>query len=262
MVDSPALEISGLQHRFADAQSTTLSLPVLTIAAGEKVALIGTSGAGKSTLLRLIDGRLRGWSGRARVLGVDLSPDRAPPRAHRRRTGFIFQEYALIEQASVFRNVLNGRLGHMASWASLAGTYSAADAALVTAVLDATEIGAFAARRAERLSGGQRQRVAVARCLVQEPAMILADEPIASLDPVNARSILSTLVRSAAQRGATLVISSHQPQLVADYVDRFVALDSGSVTYDGPASAFGASEFSSVYGAATDARAADQATGP
>ena len=252
----PAVEITGLRHRFADAQQETLNLPELTIEAGEKVALIGTSGAGKSTLLRLLDGRLRGWRGAVSVLGVDLVSDHAPRREHRRRTGFIFQEFALIEQASVFRNVLNGRLGRMAVWPSLVGRHSAADAGLVAAALDDTGMTEFAARRAERLSGGQRQRVAIARCLVQEPELMLADEPIASLDPVNAKTILSTLVNSAARRGAALILSSHQPQLVADYVDRFVALESGAVVFDGPADDFGASEFSHVYGESTGERAA------
>ena len=251
-MSDPAIDIAGLAHRYQGADAPTLSIARLSILARERVALIGTSGAGKSTLLNLIDGRLRGWTGSANVLGLALQTDRSPPRDHRRRTGFVFQEFALVEQATAFRNVMNGRLGHMPVRRSLFGLYRPADAASVDRALHDVGLDDFAARRAERLSGGQRQRVAIARCLAQQPDLILADEPVASLDPVNARSVLTTLRDAAEQRGAALVISSHQPDLVADYVDRFVALDGGAVVYDGPAAGFDDSRFAAVYGGRPD----------
>jgi phosphonate transport system ATP-binding protein len=229
-----AVALQNLLHRYPGEDRDTLAIPRLEIGAGERVALIGASGAGKSTLLRLLDGRLRGWSGRARVLDHDLDPHAPPPRAWRCETGFVFQEFALIEQATVRQNVMNGRLGRTDPVRSLLGRFTEEDEQAVQRAMRDVGIEEFADRRADQLSGGQRQRVAIARCLAQEPSLLLADEPVSNLDPVTAEMVLELLREGAARRNATLLVTSHQPPLVARFVDRFVALYSGRVVFDGP----------------------------
>jgi phosphonate transport system ATP-binding protein len=228
-----AISIRNITNRYPGDDRNTLDVAALDIAEGERVALIGASGAGKSTLLRLLDGRLRGWGGEARVLGHALDPGAAAPRAWRCETGFVFQEFALIEQSSVRINVRNGRLGRTDPARSLIGRFSAADDAAVERAMRDVGIEELAERRVDRLSGGQRQRVAIARCLAQEPRLLLADEPVSNLDPVTAEQILDLLRDGAGRRRAALLVSSHQPRLIGRYVDRFVALERGRVVFDG-----------------------------
>jgi len=228
-----AISIRNVENLYPDDDRKTLNLAALDIREGERVALIGASGAGKSTLLRLLDGRLRGWSGEVQVLGHALDPAAPPPRAWRCETGFVFQEFALVEQSTVRDNVRNGRLGRTDPGKSLIGRFTDADNAAVLQAMRDVGIEEFADRRVDRLSGGQRQRVAIARCLAQEPRLLLADEPVSNLDPVTAESILALLRECATKRNAALLVSSHQPRLVSRYVDRFVALDRGRVVFDG-----------------------------
>jgi phosphonate transport system ATP-binding protein len=234
-------------HRFAGQPGWVLDIADLQVRQGERIALIGASGAGKTTLLTLIDGRLRGWGGEAWVLGHRLRPNAAPPRAQRRETGFVFQEYALVEPASVRQNVLNGRLGRAHPLWSLAGHFAGEDAAAAMRAMADVGIADLAERRVDRLSGGQRQRVAIARCLAQDPRLILADEPVGNLDPANAEAILARLADHAKTHGATLIVSSHQPRLAAPFVDRFVALDRGRIAFDGPPDALKDVELRSIY---------------
>ena len=237
MMNTPGLVsvlATGLVHTYVGNRSGALASVDLAVERGEVVALVGPSGAGKSTLLTLLDGRLRGWQGAASVLGLPLRPDRPPDRARRAEVGFIFQEFALVERASVWRNVLNGRLGRTDPLASLLGRSTAADDAAAEAALLDTGIAELRDRRVDKLSGGQRQRVAIARCLAQEPKLILADEPVSNLDPMRSERILSLLAQTARQRGATLLFTSHQPELAALVADRIVAMRDGRVVFDGP----------------------------
>lgn len=229
-----AIALDDLVYRHPGEDRDNLALARLRVAHGERVALIGPSGAGKSTLLRLLDGRLRGFRGKAMVLGHILDPARRPRREHRCETGFVFQEFALVEQADVRRNVMNGRLGRTDPWRSLFGRFSDADEEAVERAMADVGIAELAGKRVDRLSGGQRQRVAIARCLAQDPMLLLADEPVSNLDPVNAEAILELLRDCVARRRATLLVSSHQPRLVARHVDRIIALDRGRISFDGP----------------------------
>ena len=245
-----AVALSGVAHRFAGEASPALNGLDLTVPAGEALAVVGPSGAGKSTLLNLLDGRLTGWQGGALVLGRPLSPDTAPARAERAQTGFIFQEYALVERASVRQNVLNGRLGHVGVIASLFGRFGDADHQAVDRALDDVGIPELANKRVDRLSGGQRQRVAITRCLAQEPRLILADDPVSSLDPHNAEMMLELLSGAARGRGATLIFSSHQPELAARHADRILALKAGRIALDCAAGALNEAKLQSIYGTA------------
>jgi len=232
---APAIALDAILHRYPGEAAPALAGLDLTVAAGEVVALTGPSGAGKSTLLALIDGRLRGWQGRARVLGRPLDPARAPARAVRALTGFVFQDFALVDRLSARRNVLNGRLGRVPVLASLIPRFGPEDHEAAEAALADTGILDLADRRADRLSGGQRQRVAIARALAQEPRLMLADEPVASLDPANAEALLDLLTRTARARGATLVFSAHQPALAARFADRTLAMAGGRIVDEGRA---------------------------
>jgi len=240
-----ALALHAVSHCF-DGKAALHEVS-LQVAPGECVALLGPSGAGKSTLLALLDGRVRGWTGQAEVLGRGLPHDRAPPREARLDTGFIFQEFALVDRQSVYQNVMNGRLGRMRVWPSLWGRYGAQDHLKAAAALEDTGLSGLAQRRADRLSGGQRQRVAIARCLAQEPALILADEPVSNLDPAHAAHILGLITGAARKRGITVVFSSHQPELSHRFASRTIGLQEGRVLFDKPSGQVCSEDIGALY---------------
>jgi len=229
---SLAANLSNVSHRFSGAGALALADINLKVESGAVVALIGPSGAGKSTLLALLGGQLAGWQGTASVLGTPFGPTGPPARRDRVRTGFIFQEFALIERASVRQNVLNGRLGRTDKIASLFGRFCDADMAVVDAALKDAGIEELAEQRVDQISGGQRQRVAIARALAQEPQLILADEPVSNLDPARADAILDLITSRARDAGATVIFTSHQPDLVLRFASRVVGLKDGRVAFD------------------------------
>src|SRR6056297_1806499 len=231
---SPAAQIDDLTFAHPGADLPALEQVSLQIPAGESVALLGPSGAGKTTILALLDGRLHGWRGRVSVLGVPLDPDRPPPRASRPDTGFVFQEFALVERSTVLRNVLNGRLGRMSPLRALMGSPTKHDLEIARTALADCGIADLAERRVDSLSGGQRQRVAIARCLAQEPRLILADEPVSNLDPARAGEILALLTGAAQARGATALFSSHQPDLARRFAQRIIGIRGGRIAFDVP----------------------------
>lgn len=250
MIQDPArfpVLLTGIVHHHAAGRQAALDGVDLAVERGEVVALVGPSGAGKSTLLTLLDGRLRGWQGDATVLGQALRPDRAPERACRAEVGFVFQEFALVERASVWRNVLNGRLGRTDALASLFGCFTQRDEVAAEVAMHDTGIAELRDQRVDQLSGGQRQRVAIARCLAQEPQLILADEPVSNLDPLRSERILRLLADTARRRGATLILSTHQPELVAGMAHRIVALRDGGVVFDGAPDRLTAQGLAAVY---------------
>ncbi len=227
-----AFQIDDLSYAHPGAELRALEHVSLAAPEGESIALLGPSGAGKTTLLTLLDGRLRGWRGRAAVLGAPLDPDHPPARARRPDTGFVFQEFALVERSSVLRNVLNGRLGRMSLLRAVLWTPAIRDFELARAALADCGIADLAERRVDSLSGGQRQRVAIARCLAQDPRLILADEPVSNLDPARATEILTLLTGAARARGATVIFSSHQPDLARRFADRIVGMRDGRIAFD------------------------------
>jgi phosphonate transport system ATP-binding protein len=209
----------------------------LSIAKGEFVVLLGPSGVGKSTLLRCLNFLVQPTSGTVIVDGKDLGKlSRNELLRARHHIGMIFQEFNLVNRMSVIRNVMCGRLGTLGFWRALTYNFSredheAAVRALIRAGLEDTELYF---RRADTLSGGQKQRVAIARMLIQEPKVILADEPIASLDVIMRTQIMDLIADIAKRDNLTVVMSLHQIDVARKYADRIVALSGGAVTFDGP----------------------------
>jgi phosphonate transport system ATP-binding protein len=207
----------------------------LDIGAGEVVALIGPSGAGKSTFLRCLNGLVTPTDGDVSVGGQAVSGASAVEmRRIRAGIGFVFQQFNLLRRLSVLENVLIGRLSQMPMVRSLLGLFSAADVARAQAVLERVGLEGLGDRRVDTLSGGQQQRVAIARAVVQEPKVLLADEPMASLDPALAHTVLALLRRISEEDGLTVVTSLHVLELARLYGRRVIGLRAGRLVYDGP----------------------------
>ena len=227
------LELQGLTRRYGAV--TALDQVTLAFPAGQMVGVIGRSGAGKSTMLRMInrltdpsEGRIL-WHGRdvTTLQGADL-------RRWRTDCAMIFQQFNLVGRLDVLSNVLIGRLNHVPTWRSLLRLWPEADRAIALSALEQFDIGVLAAQRADSLSGGQQQRVAIARALVQEPSIILADEPVASLDPRNARLVMDALLEINRRYKLTVLVNIHSLDLAREYCGRLVGLAGGRLVFDGP----------------------------
>lgn len=242
-----AVILSGISHRHTGDNSDALQGIDLTLKKGEILSLIGPSGAGKSTLLSLLDGQITGWEGAAVVLGNAMNATYAPKQNQRADVGFIFQDFALVDRATVRQNVLNGRLGRAKGIAAILGLFSDADRDAANAALQETGIADLADKRADQLSGGQRQRVAIARCLAQEPKLILADEPVSNLDPVRAESILRLITSQAAKHNVSVIFTSHQPELAIRFSDRVVGIEDGCILFDEPAASVTQDQIAKLY---------------
>ena len=222
----------------------------LTIEAGERIALLGPSGAGKTTLLRLLNGTLRPTRGRVEVGGRSLSglSDRELRRT-RAEVGFVHQDLNLVPNLRVSQNVLSGKLGRQSFLRSLKTLLlpSRADLSGVLQLLERVGIPEKLFERTDRLSGGQQQRVAIARTLMQEPLAVLADEPVASVDPARARDTVGLITRICEEGGITLVMSLHNLALAREFFPRLVGLRGGSVAFDRRTGDLEPSEFEALY---------------
>ena len=212
-----------------------LDLPRLTIVEGERVFLLGRSGSGKTTLMRVIKGRIRPDTGTCRAAGGNpRSASRPERRQVQRRVAMIDQEFYLVPRMRVIDNVLTGALGRVGRFRSLFCWYSQTEWDEAERILNEVDLQGLGNRRVETLSGGQRQRAAIARALMQDADVILADEPISNLDPELAEDALELLVECVERRGVTLVVSLHQPSLAKRFATRLIGLADGEVIYDGP----------------------------
>lgn len=224
----------------------------LTVAHGEMVALIGPSGSGKSTLLRALTGLVAvDPGGRVEAAGLAVQADgrvTGDVRRVRRRVGFIFQQFNLVGRLTLFSNVMIGCLGRIGFWRGLFGRWPAERRGEAMAALQRMGVADYAGQRANTLSGGQQQRGAIARCLVQGATAILADEPVASLDPVAARRVMEALRDLNARDGLSVVVTLHQVDYALRYCRRVVALQAGRVVYDGPAQGVTHDLLREVYG--------------
>ncbi|WP_375463749.1 phosphonate ABC transporter ATP-binding protein [uncultured Methylobacterium sp.] len=227
------LVVEDLTRRYGTR--TAVDRVSLSIARGSFVGVIGRSGAGKSTLLRMINRLAEPSEGRILCDGLDVTRLRGRPlRAWRARCAMVFQQFNLVGRLDVLTNVLMGRLSRVPSHRALLKLWPDEDRALALAALESFDMGGFAAHRAGDLSGGQQQRVAIARAMVQEPDIILADEPVASLDPRNTRLVMDAL-RDANRQGITVLCNLHSLDLARAYCDRLVGLADGRVVFDGGA---------------------------
>ncbi|GAB4178103.1 MAG: phosphonate ABC transporter ATP-binding protein [Thalassobaculales bacterium] len=226
------LEIEGLTKRFggtAAVDGVELAIPT-----GQMVGVIGRSGAGKSTLLRLINRLTDPTAGRILADGVDVtSLTGGELLAWRARAAMIFQQFNLSPRLDVMTNVLMGRLSQVPSWRSLLQLWREEDRVAAISALAMFDMVGLAGQRAESLSGGQQQRVAICRALVQEPAYVLADEPIASLDPRNSKIVMDALLRINKQFGITVITNLHSLDTARGYCDRLIGMAQGRVVFDG-----------------------------
>ena len=245
------LELQALTRRFG--ATTAVDGVSLAVPAGQMLGIIGRSGAGKSTLLRLVNRLVEPSAGRILAEGRDVTALRGRAlRAWRRDCAMVFQQFNLVQRLDVLTNVLVGRLAHQhgmrRALVLLAGAFGAEERAMALAALDRFGLAEVALQRAETLSGGQQQRVALCRALLQEPRLILADEPIASLDPANARAVMDALRQVNRAEGITVLVNLHHLDTAREYCDRILAMQAGRVVFDGPPEALDAARVRAIYG--------------
>jgi phosphonate transport system ATP-binding protein len=221
----------------------------LTFAGRGMTAIIGPSGTGKSTLVRCINRLVDPTSGEILFMGRDLAQlNGRALREARRHIGMVFQEYNLVERLSVMENVLTGRLGYLPVWRAWLRKFPPADIERAFQLLDAVGLGDYANTRADQLSGGQRQRVGIARALMQDPALVLADEPTSSLDPKTSVEIMELIARRTGERDIPAIVNIHNVELARRYADRIIGMSKGEVVFDGPPRALEDSHLLAIYG--------------
>jgi len=251
MAEEAVLSIRNVSRTFGTRRA--LDGVSLDVRRGEMIALIGPSGSGKSTLLRSISG-LQAIDPGAGVIEAFGAPVQSGGRISssvreaRIRIGFIFQQFNLVGRLSLFGNVALGSLGRISFLRGLLGRWPTEIVSATMAALARVGVAEYAAQRANTLSGGQQQRGAIARALVQRAKIILADEPVASLDPVSARKVMEILRDLNRTDGLTLVVTLHQVDYAMRYCDRVVALKAGQIVYDGPASGLDKDRLIDIYG--------------
>jgi phosphonate transport system ATP-binding protein len=251
MTTPRAVEIENVSKTFG--RRTALHRVNLRVEPGEMLALIGPSGSGKSTLLRHISGLVPAdrTAGRIRVFGREVqAAGRVTPDIRRIRSevGFIFQQFNLVGRLPLLTNVLAGMLARVGTVRSLLGGFSLAEKQRALQALQRVGLAEYAAQRASTLSGGQQQRAAIARAMEQRARILLADEPIASLDPESARLVMECLTSLNRQDGVTVIVSLHQVQFALQYCPRSVALKEGRIVYDGPSSGLSGAALRNIYG--------------
>ncbi|MGH6955868.1 MAG: phosphonate ABC transporter ATP-binding protein [Caulobacteraceae bacterium] len=249
------IRVSGLSKTYG--RRRVLDGVDLVVRRGEMVALVGPSGAGKSTLLRAIGGLVAGDAdgGSVEAFGIAVqSRGKASDKVRqaRLRLGFVFQQFNLVGRLSLYANAALGALGRIGFWRGLVGAWPRETREAAMAALQRVGVAEWAGQRASAVSGGQQQRAAIARALVQKAEAILADEPVASLDPVSARRAMELLEELNAEAGLTVVVSLHQVEYAKRYCRRAVALKDGKIVYDGPSEGLDRARLTDIYGAEFD----------
>ena len=220
----------------------------LKIEQGEFVAIIGLSGAGKSTLIRTINRVHNITEGKLTVDGVDVNTLKGKSlRKYRRKVGMIFQSFNLISRTTVIKNVLTSKVPDLSWWRSITGTFTKEDKIEALEALDKVGILDKVYSRCDQLSGGQQQRVALARTLAQNPSIILADEPVAALDPVTAKQVMEDFRRINKEMNISVLINIHHVDLALAYADRVIGIRAGQIVYDGPSSEVDDAVLKSIY---------------
>ena len=242
------LRLEGLDKTYATGDRALKDVN-LEVPTGQVLALIGPSGAGKSTLIRCINRLVEPTGGQVWLDDTELTSLGAGAlRRARRRMGMIFQEYALVERLTVMENVLSGRLGYVGFWRSLLRKFPQTDVDEAYRLLDRVGLLHMADKRADELSGGQRQRVGICRALIQNPALLLVDEPTASLDPKTSRQIMRLIVELCNERGLAAIINIHDVALAQMFCQRIVGLQLGAIVFDGAPTDMTAEVLTQIYG--------------
>ncbi len=252
---TPATPVLASVHQVTRTYGSRRALDQVSfeIRAGERVALIGPSGSGKSTLLRTLAGLITTDTGlgRVSVFGELIQKDgKVQPgvRQVRTRLGYIAQSFNLVPRLSLFTNVALGLLGRLPVWRGLLGLWPAQERVRIMTALHRVGVSDYAAQRAQTLSGGQQQRGAIARAMVQQAEMVLADEPVASLDPVSARKVMDLLVDLNTRDGVAVLVTLHQVDYALRYCERIIALKAGQIVFDGPSHALDRETLITIYG--------------
>jgi len=245
---SEILNIKGLSKVYSKNDARALNDVSLTVNSGEFVSVIGPSGAGKSTLLRCINRMVDATQGEVTFDGQNITTIKGKAlRKVRTNIGMIFQNYNLVERLSVLENVLHGRLGHKSTFAGALGLYTEAEKRDAFEILDTLGLAKHAYKRCDELSGGQKQRVGIARALMQNPKLILCDEPIASLDPNSSKVIMDHLLQINETMGITCIVNLHQVDFALQYAGRIVGINDGTVIYDGSSQAIDEQHLTDIY---------------
>ena len=242
--------IKGLHKEYGKGAKALNDID-LEIPQGQFVALLGPSGAGKSTLLRCINGLVKPTAGEIFVQGEPVHDLRKLENI-RRKVGMVFQQFNLVKRLTVIENVLCGRLAHTNVWASCLKLFPEQDIDLALHCLERVGLERKAYQRADQLSGGQQQRVGIARALAQCPNIILADEPVASLDPKSAERVMAALQSIKEQDHITVVVSLHNVELANRYAERIIGIKAGAIVIDKPTNMLTTSDIERIYGTATD----------
>ncbi|WP_417520272.1 phosphonate ABC transporter ATP-binding protein [Marinobacter sp.] len=243
------LELKALSKTYKTGDRA-LSDISFSVPAGQVVGLIGPSGAGKSSLIRCINRLVEPTAGSVCLGETELTTlNGRALRQARRRIGMIFQEYALVERLTVMENVLSGRLSYVSSWRSFLRRFPQADIDQAFSLLNRVGLGDHCNKRADELSGGQRQRVGIARALEQNPDLLLADEPTASLDPKTSRQIMRLIQSVCREMNLPAIINIHDVVLAQNFTDRIIGLRAGKVVFDGLPSTLSHEALTRIYGA-------------
>ena len=242
------LKITDLSKTYVTG-TVALKNVSFTVDKPQVVTIIGPSGAGKSTLIRCINRLLKPTSGKVIMDDIDiLALNRRELRKARRQMGMIFQEYNLVERLTVMENLLSGRLGYVSFWKSYRRKFPPEDVAAAFELLDRVGLSGYQDMRADSLSGGQRQRVGISRALMQQPKLLLVDEPTASLDPKTSRQIMRLLVELAHERGTPALVNIHDVGLAQSFADRIIGLAEGEIVFDGTPQQITAKVLTEIYG--------------
>jgi phosphonate transport system ATP-binding protein len=253
------IEVRGLTKAYGEIEA--LRGVDLSVAAGEMCVVLGPSGAGKSTLLRCINRLTEPGTGEIVVGGRPAPRGRQELRDLRRHIGMIFQDHNLVPRLSVLKNVLTGRIASMPQWAAALQLFPRTDVEIALRALERVALADRASDRADRLSGGQQQRVGIARALAQQPQVILADEPVASLDPKTARVVLDDLRRAAHELGIAVLCNLHQVEYAQEFADRIVGICAGRVVFEGAPAQIDVSTLLRIYPDLTGGDSASLASG-
>lgn len=242
------LEVEDLSKVYPTGAEALINVS-FTVNTPQVVTIIGPSGAGKSTLIRCINRLVKPTAGRIFLEGKDVvALSRSELRKVRRRIGMIFQEFNLVERLTVMENLLSGRLGYVNFWRAYRRKFPSADVAAAFRLLDRVGLSGYHNTRADALSGGQRQRVGISRALMQQPDLLLVDEPTASLDPKTSRQIMRLLVELAKERGTPALVNIHDVGLAQSFADRIIGLAEGKIVFDGTPQQVTAQVLTNIYG--------------